>query len=427
MRAAFVLLLSLALTGALLVMNAALYRQHGGLPGFGAERKVTVTTRRVVRPHPPAARALVTISTNAPFHWSALESPDYAVYAANLRAVGCPDAALRDILLADIEKLYADRAHALTTNATDTFWETADQRAVRERQRQAQDRALELEKRALIQRLLGQEWSYEAHKITREAPEFIELLLGFVNTSKADRLVTAYELRGQDAKAFLEATDYLLLDEDFPQLQAVRDRFEHNLAATVSQSEFEELRLRLAGMDRFKLPDPKDGFFRASAGEAREMAKLFTDTHDILADLIDLNQELHSDEQRAQADAAHQASLRRYLGAERYADYQRSQDSEFRELFDSTEKRGVTKAALTAAYETRTAANEQARELQADQQLSAEERTLLQAALLARTTQALARDLGQAAFAAYLKDYGEQLTNSLAPPPAKREPTVPVK
>jgi hypothetical protein len=88
----------------------------------------------------------------------------------------------------------------------------------------------------------------------------------------------------------------------------------------------------------------------------------------------------------------------------------------FRELFQSTDKQGVSKAALVQAYEVRRAAEEQARQIRADAQLSSEERSVLLAALRAQTTQALARSLGPVGFGAYLKEHGQQFTNSLSLP-----------
>ncbi|MGH8527612.1 MAG: hypothetical protein ACREXY_26380, partial [Gammaproteobacteria bacterium] len=43
------------------------------------------------------------------FHWSEVESPDYKEYIARLRGVQCPEETIRDIIVADINKLYAPR------------------------------------------------------------------------------------------------------------------------------------------------------------------------------------------------------------------------------------------------------------------------------------------------------------------------------
>src|SRR6516162_1933421 len=36
------------------------------------------------------------------FSWRDVESPDYPVYIANLRAIGCPEQTIRDLIIADV-------------------------------------------------------------------------------------------------------------------------------------------------------------------------------------------------------------------------------------------------------------------------------------------------------------------------------------
>lgn len=47
--------------------------------------------------------------TTAPFHWSQIESTNYHTYLGNLRAIGCPEATIRDIITADVHALYRQR------------------------------------------------------------------------------------------------------------------------------------------------------------------------------------------------------------------------------------------------------------------------------------------------------------------------------
>lgn len=419
MRSALALVLSLALSGALLVMNYALFKSHGGLPGLGDERKVTVTAKRVVRHL--ALPPVPVPTTNAPaFHWRVLESPDYTLYAANLRAVGCPERTLRDILLPDIEKLYAERERQLEDGPEDRFWETADQRDARQRLREAKLRELELEKRALIRQLLGTDWSFTALKELRSdgfASALVEMLFGFTDIAKSDHLFTTHQLAEDDVKAFQSATEGIYLDEDLPKLQALRDRFEAELSRGLAPTELEELRLRIAALANEGLEHlrRRDGV-AVSGAELREIARLRAETKDMLAKALNLEDELYPEELRAKADAAFAELLRRFLGAERSADAERAKDGLFRDLLQSTENRGVAKAALVQAYEARRAAETQARDIRADQQLSTEERTVLLATLRAQTAQALSRTLGPVGFDAYLKQHGQQFTNALSLP-----------
>jgi hypothetical protein len=47
------------------------------------------------------------------FQWKQLESADYRAYIANLKAVGCPQQTIRDIIMADVDNLYAPRRQQL--------------------------------------------------------------------------------------------------------------------------------------------------------------------------------------------------------------------------------------------------------------------------------------------------------------------------
>ncbi len=418
MRAVFALGLSLALTGALLAMNFALFQSRTDSAVSATDRIAVVATPRILRAPTPATP--VTPTTSAPvFHWSVLESSDYAVYAANLRAVGCPERTLRDILLPDIEKLYDARKAGRADGFGDTFWENTDARDARERVRTAKQRALELEKRALIQRLLGAELSYEVLKELRSDGMFagiVEILLGFTDLAKSDQMLTLHALRGEDSQAYLAAIDGILLDEDFPALHALRDRFEGELARALAPSEMEELRLRLTTINGVSEISRGAGGASITPGEMREICRLRADTQDMFAMVLDLEDELYPEELQKQGDAVFAELLRRFLGEERYADVERGKDQLFRDLLQSTEKQGVAKAALLQAYESRRTAEKQAVEIRADAQLSREERALLLAALRAQTIQALARSLGPVGFGAYLKQHGQQLTNSLSMP-----------
>ena len=54
---------------------------------------------------------VVTIAGRAePFNWRTVESDDYRQYVANLRAIGCPEKTIRDIIMADVTELLRERA-----------------------------------------------------------------------------------------------------------------------------------------------------------------------------------------------------------------------------------------------------------------------------------------------------------------------------
>ncbi len=68
----------------------------------------------------------VILETNvvtATFHWSEMESADYAEYVSNLRRIGCPQDTIRDILAADLNAVFDARARALADGPSRQFWE----------------------------------------------------------------------------------------------------------------------------------------------------------------------------------------------------------------------------------------------------------------------------------------------------------------
>ena len=96
-------------------------------------------------------------AANKPFNWQSVESSDYKQYIANLRAIGCPEETIRDIIVADVNKLYESKRKALAgPKKTFEYWKPgAMMGAAFDPERTEKERALNQEKRALITELLG--------------------------------------------------------------------------------------------------------------------------------------------------------------------------------------------------------------------------------------------------------------------------------
>ena len=77
----------------------------------------------------PKPRTLTQIVTNTiaqKFDWNSVESDDYKKYIANLRSIGCPEETIRDIITADVNKLYDAKRKALAgPKKKFEFWKAA--------------------------------------------------------------------------------------------------------------------------------------------------------------------------------------------------------------------------------------------------------------------------------------------------------------
>lgn len=91
------------------------------------------------------------------FHWRQLESPDYATYISNLVDIGCPETTIRDIIVADVNQLYARK---LATRLEALEMELLLTEAPPEPLPSANQVLAELdrERRALLDSLLGTNW-----------------------------------------------------------------------------------------------------------------------------------------------------------------------------------------------------------------------------------------------------------------------------
>src|SRR3954464_10248476 len=103
-----ILLVGSVALNAILAVALVLPKQH-------RETVVPEATPAEPEVHAPApAPKVVTVTAPAKgFHWSQLESSDFQQYMANLRSVGCPEETIRDLVIAEVSKLYAPKFAAL--------------------------------------------------------------------------------------------------------------------------------------------------------------------------------------------------------------------------------------------------------------------------------------------------------------------------
>src|SRR5216683_4872021 len=87
----------------------------------------TLVTKAITNRAPEEAEAAHTNSpppeTSARFHWSMIESEDYHAYIANLRAIGCPESTIRDIIYADVSEMFVRKRQASLEPMERQFWD----------------------------------------------------------------------------------------------------------------------------------------------------------------------------------------------------------------------------------------------------------------------------------------------------------------
>lgn len=180
-----------------IALVAALIFRQGQTPSAdpdvgGVEVVTNTVTKRVAGP------VEIVNSTNVVrLDWAGLESTDYVQYIRNLREVGCPEETIRDIIIADINKLYATRwRESQPVPEPWRYWRLRPKGEGKDTVTAQRRLELETERAALIQTLLGVEYKSEMSKYDWKASARREDGLAFLSADK--RLwIENWEKRGK--------------------------------------------------------------------------------------------------------------------------------------------------------------------------------------------------------------------------------------
>src|SRR5688572_19747708 len=142
---------------------------------------VTNTVRQIAVRKMNATNLLAALAGR--LNWAGIESTNYVTYIDNLRAFGCPEETIKDIILTDIAKHYARRrAHIQAQSGAHRFWQTSDSGAlgqVSDPGVSEQLAELNREQHALVHELLGVNFDVEMAKYSSDQ-DYEELAYGFL-------------------------------------------------------------------------------------------------------------------------------------------------------------------------------------------------------------------------------------------------------
>ena len=395
MKSSSVLTASLLLNLGLVLAAAYLLKDR-----FRALSEETRASAVAEEPVPAAAHVVrpkvttVTLTEPARFDWRQVESADYKAYIANLKSVDCPERTIRDIILADVNKLFAPRFEAiLAASPPDKFWE-APSRVSRaaEREIARQVGALQKEKAALAQELLG--GNPLRDRGNSPSLDGLRSQLSFLSEERQAEVIEVFAELQEAQGEFAEALEGLDEDEDREWNEDSSETRQETLAAALTSEELAEYNLRhseAAGDLRREL----DGFNPTEA-EFREAFQ-----YSQLAGSDPEGKDREAQEQFKKDLAEAKSKLRETLGAERYAEFERQQEPAYRRLVKATEEQGLPRETAVKAHDILKTSEEAARKIRLSQNIGGEQKQNALNAIAAETEQAIAESLGPSAFKAY--------------------------
>jgi len=306
------------------------------------------------------------------FAWSEIESTDYSAYIANLREIGCPEATIRDIIVADVNQLFAQRREK-EIPVTEQPWWRAEPDWEGIRAAADKSKALEDERKALLVKLLGPNWDVSALAANRStngisftgavlsqlSPEARTRVLDI--NSRAQARLEAYRQAQQQAGKPLNPVD----------LARLRQETRAELSQALNPQQMEEYLLRYS-TTATQMRQELSGF-NTTPEEFRQIFNL-RDSYDHQLQLTYAGNDPAMVRKRRELEDQRDASIRQAIGQERFRFYQLSQDPLFQQTRSTAEASGAPPDAVLPMYQVNQLALTEQQRIKNDLTLSPEER-----------------------------------------------------
>jgi RNA polymerase sigma factor (sigma-70 family) len=189
---------------------------------------------------------IVTNFITKAFDWRQVESPDYRQYIANLHATGCPEETIRDIIVADVDKLFATRRNEFISKSKRwEYWREEPETGTVDVDTSEKLEQLVNDKRELCKELLGSEPKEMPDLLAESMRNQLEAMFNYLPDDKR-RIVLDLLLKHQPKKSE-ESSDGVQQDP-LDQEKKLKQAMERELAEFLSSEELEEWQLRTSDL-----------------------------------------------------------------------------------------------------------------------------------------------------------------------------------
>ena len=331
------------------------------------------------------------------FDWRAVESENYKQYIANLRSIGCPEETIRDIIIADVNKLFDSRRKELfpATNKFE-YWKGGNFLAnLLDESKMQKEQVLNAEKRALLKELLGVDVPDTGDLIS--GTKTFDAMLDFLPAEKRTQIM---ELEQKFAARIAKSMKDIQRG-DLNALKKLQAEKDEEMLKFLSQDEKVEYDLRMsqtAMMMRMQMGD-----FEASEQEFRDLFKLRKEFDDEFGAFGIPSSNAEDRERRTVAQKQLDADTRRVLGEDRFLEYKYSDDfarSSFSKIADEFQ---IPKQKAYKVYDIRDVAQAEAAQVRGNKALTPEERQFKLDQIRATTEQELDRLISRPALDKYIE------------------------
>jgi hypothetical protein len=347
-----------------------------------------------------------------PLDWRKLESEDYKSYIANLRATGCPEETIRDIIISDINKLYTQKWRQLNPSRDYKYWRygrSSGEDATREiAARRKLLEGLLREKRELVRALVGVDLVEEGDKygdVSFRGPGFEAQALEFLPAEKQQlirQIRDRFEPASQQVMESREPDGFLSADAR-KRLIALRNEAEAEIRKALTPAEWELFQLHFSNTAQSMRRDmsgldPTEEEFRRIYALRKAVDQQWEDQ------VIDRDDK-EGQQRRAASYQKLDQDIKEALPADRYAAYKQAQEWEYKEVLGFSRTWDLPKEVASTLYSIRKSAEKQVGELRALKGATDQDRQAAAVALRTETEKSLREALGDKAYASYMRNH----------------------
>lgn len=294
--------------------------------------------------------------------WAHVESPDYTVYIANLRSIGCPEQTIRDIIIADVDALYAKRRATEVITPEQEWWRSEPSPEV---VKLANEKlvALDTERRALLTKLLGPEWEGgDLTNLPRPSRPGVALdgtILGVLSPDTKQAVADISARAEQRMQQYLDNMRAAGKNPDPAELARLRQQTRTELAGVLSPQQLEEYLLRYSQTaNNLRSEFGKLKYFNATPDEFRAIFRA-TDPIEQQIELLGSGTDPVTVAQRNALLQQRDGAIKLALGADRYRQYVEMHDPLYQQAMAQAIQNGDPSSAEAIYGINLVAANQQ--------------------------------------------------------------------
>jgi len=361
-----------------------------------------------------------------PMSWRDFQTDDLKELIRRLRAVGCPEETVQDLILAEVNRRFQTNLRELWPDRfkVQPFWQVLKRDPTenkKNREAWRKERELQKEKSALLVELLGIDPEKERRKEEGidEPMHWMDSRIAFLPESKREAV-----------------SKYLEEFED-----KMQDFYARNQGMWDAQSRAEQKQLeaeRLQGLAQFLTPQELREYELRQSQTANQLAhdlRTLAVTRDQYEAVFDIRKkygdsiynygDIETKEAREQVEAnqkAMKAELATALGPVMAKEYERSQDYSYQQLTRLAQRTDLPADTATKVFDYKEVAEQSVKKLQGDATLTTEQRQAALQQIRVETETTVKTTLGEKNYKRYLREGGWWLNNIAPSPPPKPNP-----